>query len=85
MKIKRSEVTNLAMIAGNESKFTRIILNNEIQEWVGFTRIILNNKIQEWVGFGWITLRDAKPKDYEKYPLVAYQATIEEESEVIDD
>jgi hypothetical protein len=53
--IKRSEVSNLKMAAGNEKKYTKIIING-----------ILN----EWVGIGWVALREATAIEKKKYPEV---------------
>ncbi len=55
MNIPIKEVTNSAMIAGNEKKYTHIILNNIVKQWVGI---------------GWIDLHIASTKDLEKYPTV---------------
>ena len=54
--IKRSELSNLRMSAGNEKKFT-IIIDTD-------------NQIKEWVGIGWIGKDQATDKDREKYLTV---------------
>ena len=54
-RIPASEVTNRAMIAGNEKIYGAIVDNGIVKEWVGF---------------GWIPLRDATPEDLENLPVV---------------
>ena len=34
--VKRSELSSLAMASGNEKKFTRVILDGTVRNWVGF-------------------------------------------------
>lgn len=34
--VKRAELTNRAMIAGNEDKYTRVIVDGTVRMWVGF-------------------------------------------------
>ena len=53
--IRRSEVTNIRMVARNEKKYSRIIMNNHVHNWVGF---------------GWIDEGKATTKDKQKYPEV---------------
>jgi hypothetical protein len=55
MKIKRSELSNLRMTAGNEKKYDKVVIDG---------------KVKEWVGIGWVTLRDASDKDRTRYPVV---------------
>ena len=35
MKLRRSDVSNVAMVGGNEKRFTRIICDGRVQNWVG--------------------------------------------------
>lgn len=51
------EVSNIKMVSGNEKKYTKIIHNGVVKEWVGI---------------GWIPLNDATQEDEEKYPVVVY-------------
>ena len=53
--LTRSQVGNTNMIAGNEKKHPRVILD-------GF--------VMNWVGFGWIEEGKATNKDRKKYPTV---------------
>lgn len=53
--IKRREVSNSSMVAGNEIKYRNVILDGSLKEWIGF---------------GWITLREATDEDKEMYPTV---------------
>jgi hypothetical protein len=52
LKLPRSEATNVAMVAGNERKFTKVIDGEDLKEWVGI---------------GWIILRKATPADKKRY------------------
>lgn len=54
------DVSTIAMVAGNESKITKIIHDGDIKEWVGI---------------GWVTLGRAEPRDYIKIPQVADNKT----------
>jgi len=54
-KIPVKELSNSAMVAGNESKY-QIVVDGGI--------------LKEWVGIGWIELREALPDDIGKYPVV---------------
>lgn len=49
------DVTVLRMVAGNEKRFTRVIHD-------GF--------VKEWVGMGWIALNRATAQDRRTYPTV---------------
>ena len=49
------ELSNIAMIEGNERKY-RIVIDA--------------NSVKEWVGIGWIELRTASTADKEIYPTV---------------
>ena len=40
--IKRSEVSNTKMIAGNEKKYTKVIDDGVVKEWVGIGWIALD-------------------------------------------
>lgn len=51
------EVSNIKMVSGNEKKYTKIIHNGIVKEWVGI---------------GWIPLNEATQEDNEKYPTVVY-------------
>ncbi len=51
--IKREELTNLRMSAGNAKKFTKVICD-------GF--------VQQWVGIGWVKERKATKRDLETIP-----------------
>jgi hypothetical protein len=53
--IKRSELTNLRMVAGNERKYDNVIIDG-----------VLKN----WVGIGWVEIRTATPADKRKYPTL---------------
>lgn len=35
LKVKRSELTNLRMVAGNERKYDKVIIDGRVKEWVG--------------------------------------------------
>lgn len=35
MRIKRSELQNLRMVAGNERKYRKVIIDGRVKEWVG--------------------------------------------------
>ncbi len=53
--ITHRELSTISMVGGNENKF-------EI--------VIHEGKLIQWVSIGWIELREARKKDYEKYPFV---------------
>ena len=53
--VHASELSTMAMVAGNENKYS-IIIDKRI--------------LKEWVGIGWIELRTASTADKEKYPTV---------------
>jgi hypothetical protein len=53
--VARSRLSTPAMIAGGELKYTKVIMNGVLKEWVGI---------------GWIELRQATPADIKKYPTV---------------
>ncbi len=53
--IAREECTNLKMVAGNEQRFTRVIIEHDVQHWVGM---------------GWIVERPATEEDYRQYAVV---------------
>jgi hypothetical protein len=54
-KIPRREVSNRRMIEGNENKYSIVILEGELKEWVGI---------------GWIDIGPATNEDRKKYPTV---------------
>lgn len=54
-RIKRSEIGNFAMTAGNEKKFTRIICDG---------------RVREWVGIGWVDAGVPTEADRAKLPTV---------------
>ena len=53
--IDRSELTNHKMVAGNESKYSKVILDGVLKEWVGI---------------GWIDLGEPDDHDRATYPVV---------------
>jgi len=53
--VKRFELSRVKMVAGNEKKYSRVILDGEV-----------NN----WVGFGWVSEGAATEADRKKYPTV---------------
>ena len=53
--VKRSELSTVRMVAGNEKKYSMVILNDGLQEWVGI---------------GWIYIRLATDDDKKDYPIV---------------
>lgn len=55
LPLSYDDVANLKMTSGNEKKISKIILNGNVEEWVGI---------------GWITLGKAKEEDYYLYPEV---------------
>lgn len=55
--VKASELSNLKMASGNEKKYSKVIHNGVLKEWVAI---------------GWIELGKANKKDKEKYPKVVY-------------
>jgi hypothetical protein len=50
--VKRGELSNLRMAAGNENKYSIVIVDG---------------RVKEWVGIGWIDLRQATEADRKKY------------------
>ena len=54
--VRRSEISNIRMAAGNEKKYSMVILNGGLKEWVGI---------------GWIPIRSATDDDRKKWPTVA--------------
>lgn len=53
--IKRYELSNLRMVAGNEKRITHVILEGEVKMWMGI---------------GWVTMRPASAEDLAMYPTV---------------
>lgn len=58
-QIPAKELTNMAMVNGNESLY-KVVIDTGI--------------IKEWVGIGWIELRKANPADYKKIPEVSRES-----------
>ena len=52
--VKRSELSNMKMVAGNEKKFDAVIVDGHLKEWVGI---------------GWIDCGEATPDHYKKFPI----------------
>ena len=57
LTVNASELSNIRMVAGNENKYSKVIVGSELKEWVAI---------------GWITLRKATPADADTYPRVIY-------------
>jgi hypothetical protein len=53
--VLRSELSKLKMVAGNERKYRKVIVDRTVMEWVGI---------------GWIILRPASGMDHDKFPVV---------------
>jgi len=53
--VKRNELSNIRMVAGNEKKYSMVILNDHLKEWVGI---------------GWVVIRLATDEDRKNYPTV---------------
>lgn len=53
--VSYEDVSTLKMTSGNEKKISKVILNGNIEEWVGI---------------GWVTLQEAEENDYYLYPEV---------------
>lgn len=53
--IKRARLSNLRMVAGGEKRISKVVLDDEVMEWVGI---------------GWIPIRKATKSDRETYPTV---------------
>jgi len=51
--VKINQLSILRMVAGNEKRYPRVILDDSVEEWVCF---------------GWVTVRTATDEDREKYP-----------------
>lgn len=54
--VKRSELSNLRMVAGNELKYHTVIMEDGV--------------VKEWVGFGWVGEDQATKEDRKLYPTV---------------
>jgi len=53
--VQATELSKFRMAGGNEKKY----------------KAVIDNKIlKEWVGIGWVDIREATEKDYEKFPVV---------------
>jgi len=53
--VKRSDLSTIKMVAGNEKRITRVIDGSTIKNWVGF---------------GWVDEGPATLSDYDKYPII---------------
>ena len=53
--MKRTELSNLRMVAGNEKKYSTVVIDG---------------LVKTWVGIGWITEREATAEDMKTYPVV---------------
>lgn len=53
--IKRAELTNLRMVAGNESKVSTAVIDGHVKTWAGI---------------GWVTERRATDQDRQVLPVV---------------
>lgn len=53
MKVNRAELSILRMVAGNERKYTKVIIEG---------------RLKEWVGIGWIDCGEPTEEDRAKYP-----------------
>jgi hypothetical protein len=53
--VARSRLSTPAMIAGGELKYTKVIMDGVLKEWVGI---------------GWIDLGKPTAEDYKQYPTV---------------
>lgn len=52
--VPRKDLSNLKMVAGGETRLTKVIVDGEVMEWVGF---------------GWVPQGAAETSDYQRYPL----------------
>jgi len=57
-KVKAKELSNLKMVSGNEKKFTKVIDEGTLKEWVAI---------------GWIPVGKATKEDYLKYPEIDWR------------
>lgn len=55
MKVKASELSKLRMTAGNENRYSKVIQDG---------------RLLQWVGIGWVDLGTATKEDYSNYPEV---------------
>jgi formylmethanofuran dehydrogenase subunit C len=53
--MKRKELSNLLMVAGNEKKYGTVVIDGQVKTWVGI---------------GWITEREATEEDLKNLPVV---------------
>jgi len=53
--VKANDLSKFKMVAGNEKRYSAVIDNGILKEWVAI---------------GWVDLREATQKDYEKFPVV---------------
>lgn len=56
-KVKASELSNLRMTAGNEKKYSKVIIGDTLKEWVGI---------------GWIDIGEVTKESKKKYPTVIF-------------
>ena len=52
--VSRAELSNLKMTCGNEKKYSRVIIDGEVRNWVGI---------------GWVNEGPARAEDYKRYPV----------------
>lgn len=57
--VKRSELTNIKMVAGNEKKYSTVIIEGIVKDWVGF---------------GWVGEDKATDADRAKFPEMVENA-----------
>lgn len=55
-KVNPEQLSNLRMTAGGEKRYSIVVDEG---------------RVKEWIGFGWVDLRPAMTADYFKYPEVA--------------
>jgi len=53
--VPAKELSNISMVAGNETKY-KIVIDNGV--------------LKEWVGFGWLELRKTNSQDLKRFPVV---------------
>lgn len=53
--LRRGDVTNAKMVAGNERRFTRVVVDG---------------RVKCWVGIGWVDEGDPTPAQLRSLPLV---------------
>ena len=55
MTVPISELSSIKMTGKNGNKYSKVIHNDEVKQWVGI---------------GWVTEETATKQDYKKYPVV---------------